>query len=123
MILSVVREEVSRTATLDFQKADFSLLKDLGERSWEVVLKGKGVWESRAFLKNEILKASCSQNTQPPELREADMEQDEASIIQWKTLDDLLHLKNVDKSMGMDGIHPRVMKELVEVLAMPLSIV
>lgn len=92
MILSVVREEVSRTATLDFQKADFSLLRDLGERGWEMVLKGKGVWESWAFLKNEILKANCSQDTQPPELAEADMEQDEASIIQWKTLDDLLHL-------------------------------
>ncbi|KAK4807101.1 hypothetical protein QYF61_018442 [Mycteria americana] len=35
---------------------------------------------------------------------------------------DLLHLLGTHKSMGLDGIHPRVLRELVEVLTKPLSI-
>jgi len=44
-------------------------------------------------------------------------------IIQEETVNDLLcHLKTF-KSMGLDGIHPRVLRELVEELAKPLSII
>ncbi|KAK4832775.1 hypothetical protein QYF61_025622 [Mycteria americana] len=35
---------------------------------------------------------------------------------------DLLHHLDTHKSMGLDGIHPRVLRELVEVLTNPLSI-
>ncbi|GAB0183026.1 hypothetical protein GRJ2_000767900 [Grus japonensis] len=35
---------------------------------------------------------------------------------------DLLHHLDTHKSMGLDGIYPRVLKELVEVLIKPLSI-
>ncbi|GAB0208615.1 mitochondrial enolase superfamily member 1 [Grus japonensis] len=36
---------------------------------------------------------------------------------------DLLHHLDTHKSMGSDGIHPRVLRELVEVLTKPLSII
>ncbi|GAB0210317.1 mitochondrial enolase superfamily member 1 [Grus japonensis] len=36
---------------------------------------------------------------------------------------DLLHHLDTHKSMGLDGIHPRVLRELVEALTKPLSII
>ncbi|KAK4830740.1 hypothetical protein QYF61_013190 [Mycteria americana] len=49
---------VKRTATLDFQRADFGLFRSLVDRvPWEAVLKGKGVQEDWTFFKKEILKA------------------------------------------------------------------
>ncbi|KFV98879.1 hypothetical protein N326_12673, partial [Eurypyga helias] len=43
-------------------------------------------------------------------------------IIQGEMVRDLLHHLDTHKSMGADGIHPRVLRELVEVLTKPLSI-
>ncbi|GAB0209080.1 hypothetical protein GRJ2_003373700 [Grus japonensis] len=57
-ILGEVRRGVSKTATMDFRRADFGLLRTLVERvPWETVLKGKGVQEGWAFFKKEVLKA------------------------------------------------------------------
>ncbi|KFW75832.1 hypothetical protein N305_11383, partial [Manacus vitellinus] len=44
-------------------------------------------------------------------------------VIQKETVSDLLSCLDPHKAMGPDGIHPRVMKELVEELAKPLSII
>jgi len=42
----VVKSGVSKTTTMDFQRADFGLFRTLVERvPWERVLKGKGVQE------------------------------------------------------------------------------
>ncbi|KAK4806541.1 hypothetical protein QYF61_021377 [Mycteria americana] len=67
-------------------------------------------------------KTSCSLGTQPPELEDRDAEQNEAPIIQGEMVSDLLHHIDKHRSMGPDGIHPRVLRELVEVLTKPLSI-
>ncbi|KAK4823640.1 hypothetical protein QYF61_004561 [Mycteria americana] len=57
-ILGEVRRGVSRTATLDFWRADFGLFRRLVARvPWEAVLKGKGVLEGWTFFKEEVLKA------------------------------------------------------------------
>ncbi|KAK4828384.1 hypothetical protein QYF61_026122 [Mycteria americana] len=67
-------------------------------------------------------KSSCSRGTQPPELEDRDGEQNEAPIIQGEMVSNLLHCLDTHKSMGLDGTHPRVLRELVEVLTKPLSI-
>ncbi|KAK4806228.1 hypothetical protein QYF61_013372 [Mycteria americana] len=68
-------------------------------------------------------KTSCSQGTQPPELEDRDREQNEAPIIQGEMVSDLLHHIDTHKSMGQDGIHPRVLRELEEALTKTLSII
>ncbi|GAB0204584.1 hypothetical protein GRJ2_002924000 [Grus japonensis] len=64
-------------------------------------------------------KTSCSLGTQPPELEDRDGEQNEAPIIQGE----MLHHLDTHKSMGPDGIHPRVPRELPELVTKPLSII
>ncbi|KAK4828998.1 hypothetical protein QYF61_001754 [Mycteria americana] len=62
MIEFLIRGEaargISKTATLDFRRADFGLFRRLVERvPWEAALMGKGVQEGGTFFKEEVLKA------------------------------------------------------------------
>ncbi|GAB0206371.1 mitochondrial enolase superfamily member 1 [Grus japonensis] len=61
--------------------------------------------------------------TQPRELEDRDGEQNEAPIIQGEMVSNLLHHLDTHKSMGLDGTHPRVLRELAEVLTKLLSII
>lgn len=71
----------------------------------------------RYFLASVFIgKASCSQDTQPPEVEDGDREEDEASIIQWEAVSDLLAVLNIRKFMGLNWFHPSVLKELAEAL-------
>ena len=57
-ILGEARKGTSKTALLDFQRADFELFRTLvGRVPWEVVLKGRGVQEAWVLFKKEILMA------------------------------------------------------------------
>ncbi|PKU29777.1 hypothetical protein llap_19920 [Limosa lapponica baueri] len=56
-VLSEITKGVSKTSTLDFWRADFSLFRTLvGRVPWEIVLRGKGVQEGWTLFKKEILK-------------------------------------------------------------------
>jgi len=54
-------------------------------------------------------------------LEDSEGERNKSPIIQEEAVNDLLWNLDTCKSMGLDGIHPRVMRELVEELAKPLS--
>ncbi|KAK4826215.1 hypothetical protein QYF61_006159 [Mycteria americana] len=68
-------------------------------------------------------KTSYPQDIQPPEQEGRNGEQNKLPIIKEEAVNDLLCHLDIHKSMGLDGIHLRVLRELVEELAKPLSII
>jgi len=68
-------------------------------------------------------KRSYSPDTQPSEQEESDGEQNETPNIQGEMVNELLCHTDTQKSMGQDGIRPRVLKELADVLVQPLCII
>jgi len=70
-----------------------------------------------------IIKTSYSQGSQPPLLEDREGEKNKSPIIQEEAVNDKLHHLNTHKSVWLDGIHARVLRELVEELAKTLSII
>ncbi|RMC16129.1 hypothetical protein DUI87_08341 [Hirundo rustica rustica] len=110
-IFGEIRRNNSKTLTLDFQRADFGLFRRLKQRvPWEAALKNKGVQERWECFKTEILRA---QEQTVPVCRKMSRQGGR----------ELLKCLDIHKSMGPDGIHPRVMREVEDEFAKPLSII
>ncbi|PKU28707.1 rna-directed dna polymerase from mobile element hypothetical protein [Limosa lapponica baueri] len=129
------------------QEADELFYKQLGEvsQSLPIVLVGPstyqisaentiegrenslgGSWRCGKQLPDTVAfssKTSCSQGTNAPELDDRDGEQNEVPRIQGKRVSDLLQHLDIHKSMGPNGIHPRVLRELAEMLTKPFFII
>jgi len=64
-----------------------------------------------------------SQDSQPLVLQDREGEQNKPHVIQEEAVNNLLCHLDTYKSMGLDGINPRVLRELAEELAKRLSII
>ncbi|KFQ20030.1 hypothetical protein N332_13028, partial [Mesitornis unicolor] len=61
--------------------------------------------------------------TQSPEWEDRNGKHSEATIIHEEVVRELLNCLDIHKSMGPDGIHPRVLRELAEEPAKPLPVI
>ena len=68
-------------------------------------------------------KTSYSLGAQPPALVDWDGEQNRPCMIHDEIVLDLLQKLDAYKSMALDGLHPKTMRELADVAAKPRSII
>ncbi|KAJ7399311.1 hypothetical protein BTVI_116089 [Pitangus sulphuratus] len=104
------RKSTSKTSTLDMRRAEFRLLRELGQR------------QGRMFFASVFNTDDRPKGSQCPELEDHDCENDQLPVDPEIVQNLLLELDPY-KCMGPDGIHPRILKEPVDAIAKPLSMI
>jgi len=67
--------------------------------------------------------AGYFQGSQPPVLEDRERVQNKPPIIQEEAVNDLLCHLDTCKCVGLDGLHPRMLRQLAEELGKPLAII